>query len=121
MTVQHCFTPLAPFLISVILVISAIYALYFIAVPCFSSINFDFTVQIWKIWPLGHLVHQFMNAFTDHRDSDLLVVRCVNITYTACFATPNSITLINIFLPYLTIQPLLAVVGLCDSYLVVFW
>ncbi|KAK6144373.1 hypothetical protein DH2020_021193 [Rehmannia glutinosa] len=30
--------------------------------------------QIWKIWPLGHLVHQFMNAFTDHRDSDLLVV-----------------------------------------------
>ncbi|KAL0390076.1 UNVERIFIED_CONTAM: Dolichol kinase EVAN [Sesamum calycinum] len=30
--------------------------------------------QIWKIWPLGHLVHQFMNAFTDHRDSDLLIV-----------------------------------------------
>ncbi|XP_041995476.1 dolichol kinase EVAN-like [Salvia splendens] len=32
------------------------------------------TIRIWKIWPLGHLVHQFMNAFTDHRDSDLLVV-----------------------------------------------
>ncbi|KAL1558164.1 dolichol kinase [Salvia divinorum] len=31
-------------------------------------------IRIWKIWPLGHLVHQFMNAFTDHRDSDLLVV-----------------------------------------------
>ncbi|KAL3629546.1 hypothetical protein CASFOL_026768 [Castilleja foliolosa] len=29
---------------------------------------------VWKVWPLGHLVHQFMNAFTDHRDSDLLVV-----------------------------------------------
>ncbi|KAK4492720.1 hypothetical protein RD792_003540 [Penstemon davidsonii] len=31
-------------------------------------------IRIWKIWPLGHLVHQFMNAFTDHRDSDLLIV-----------------------------------------------
>ncbi|KAA8550338.1 hypothetical protein F0562_002022 [Nyssa sinensis] len=31
-------------------------------------------VRIWKIWPLGHLVHQFMNAFMDHRDSDLLIV-----------------------------------------------
>ncbi|KAL8515958.1 hypothetical protein ACS0TY_014601 [Phlomoides rotata] len=31
-------------------------------------------IRIWKMWPLGHLVHQFMNAFTDHRDSDLLVV-----------------------------------------------
>ncbi|KAL6563639.1 hypothetical protein OROGR_002598 [Orobanche gracilis] len=30
-------------------------------------------IRIWKIWPLGHLVHQFMNAFTDHRDSDLVV------------------------------------------------
>ncbi|XP_047982196.1 LOW QUALITY PROTEIN: dolichol kinase EVAN-like [Salvia hispanica] len=31
-------------------------------------------IRIRKIWPLGHLVHQFMNAFTDHRDSDLLIV-----------------------------------------------
>ncbi|KAG8387618.1 hypothetical protein BUALT_Bualt02G0039900 [Buddleja alternifolia] len=31
-------------------------------------------IRIWKIWPLGNLVHQFMNAFTDHRDSDLLIV-----------------------------------------------
>ena len=30
---------------------------------------------MWRIWPLGQLVHQFMNAFTDHRDSDLLIVR----------------------------------------------
>ncbi|KAF7805627.1 dolichol kinase EVAN [Senna tora] len=31
-------------------------------------------VRVWRIWPLGHLIHQFMNAFTDHRDSDLLIV-----------------------------------------------
>ncbi|KAA8544113.1 hypothetical protein F0562_022125 [Nyssa sinensis] len=31
-------------------------------------------IRVWKIWPLGQLVHQFMNAFTDHRDSDLLIV-----------------------------------------------
>ncbi|XP_077221793.1 phosphatidate cytidylyltransferase family protein [Tasmannia lanceolata] len=31
-------------------------------------------IRVWKIWPLGHLVHQFMNAFTDHRDSDILIV-----------------------------------------------
>ncbi|CAK9158538.1 unnamed protein product [Ilex paraguariensis] len=31
-------------------------------------------IRVWRIWPLGHLVHQFMNAFTDHRDSDLLIV-----------------------------------------------
>ncbi|KAJ8551906.1 hypothetical protein K7X08_028349 [Anisodus acutangulus] len=30
--------------------------------------------HIWKIWPLGQLVHWFLNAFTDHRDSDLLIV-----------------------------------------------
>ncbi|XP_058084202.1 dolichol kinase EVAN isoform X4 [Magnolia sinica] len=30
--------------------------------------------QVWRVWPLGHLVHQFMNAFTDHRDSDILIV-----------------------------------------------
>ncbi|KAK6936086.1 hypothetical protein RJ641_033116 [Dillenia turbinata] len=30
--------------------------------------------QVWKIWPLGPLVHQFMNALADHRDSELLVV-----------------------------------------------
>ncbi|WOK98358.1 dolichol kinase EVAN [Canna indica] len=31
-------------------------------------------IRVWKIWPLGHLVHQFMNAFTDHRDSEILIV-----------------------------------------------
>ncbi|PKI64616.1 hypothetical protein CRG98_015048 [Punica granatum] len=31
-------------------------------------------VKVWKIWPLGQPVHQFMNAFTDHRDSDLLII-----------------------------------------------
>ncbi|XP_010043798.2 dolichol kinase EVAN [Eucalyptus grandis] len=31
-------------------------------------------IRVWRIWPLGKLVHQFMNAFTDHRDSDLLIV-----------------------------------------------
>ncbi|XP_038990583.1 dolichol kinase EVAN-like isoform X2 [Hibiscus syriacus] len=30
--------------------------------------------QVWRIWPLGHLVHQFMSAFIDHRDSDLIIV-----------------------------------------------
>ncbi|XP_031484433.1 dolichol kinase EVAN [Nymphaea colorata] len=31
-------------------------------------------IRIWRIWPCGDLVHKFMNAFTDHRDSDLLIV-----------------------------------------------
>ncbi|XP_031286376.1 dolichol kinase EVAN [Pistacia vera] len=31
-------------------------------------------MRVWRIWPLGQLIHQFMNAFTDHRDSDLLIV-----------------------------------------------
>ncbi|PSS14024.1 Dolichol kinase [Actinidia chinensis var. chinensis] len=31
-------------------------------------------IRVWRVWPLGQLVHQFMNAFTDHRDSDLLIV-----------------------------------------------
>ncbi|KAI3738671.1 hypothetical protein L2E82_28751 [Cichorium intybus] len=31
-------------------------------------------IRVWRIWPLGPLVHQFMNAFTDHRDSDILIV-----------------------------------------------
>ncbi|XP_010253970.1 PREDICTED: dolichol kinase EVAN [Nelumbo nucifera] len=31
-------------------------------------------VRVWKIWPLWRTVHHFMNAFTDHRDSDLLIV-----------------------------------------------
>ncbi|KAK4747376.1 hypothetical protein SAY87_026413 [Trapa incisa] len=31
-------------------------------------------IRIWKIWPLGQLVHQFMNAFTDRRDSDFLII-----------------------------------------------
>ncbi|CAL9125035.1 unnamed protein product [Musa acuminata var. zebrina] len=31
-------------------------------------------IRVWKIWPLGDIVHQFMNAFTDHRDSEILIV-----------------------------------------------
>ncbi|GAB2223201.1 hypothetical protein Droror1_Dr00017339 [Drosera rotundifolia] len=31
-------------------------------------------VRVWRIWPLGEFVNQFMNAFTDHRDSDILIV-----------------------------------------------
>ncbi|KAE8672541.1 auxin-induced protein 6B-like [Hibiscus syriacus] len=31
-------------------------------------------IRVWRIWPLGHPVHQFMSAFTDHRDSDLIIV-----------------------------------------------
>lgn len=31
-------------------------------------------IRVWKIWPLGNIVHQFMNAFTDHRDSEFLIV-----------------------------------------------
>ncbi|RXI04639.1 hypothetical protein DVH24_038913 [Malus domestica] len=32
-------------------------------------------IRVWRIWRLGQSVHKFMNAFTDHRDSDLLIVR----------------------------------------------
>ncbi|XP_050373254.1 dolichol kinase EVAN [Argentina anserina] len=31
-------------------------------------------VRVWRIWPLGECIHKFMSAFTDHRDSDLLIV-----------------------------------------------
>ncbi|GAY59724.1 hypothetical protein CUMW_196720 [Citrus unshiu] len=31
-------------------------------------------MRVWRIWPLGQFIHQFMTAFTDHRDSDLLIV-----------------------------------------------
>ncbi|KAI3902215.1 hypothetical protein MKW92_028794 [Papaver armeniacum] len=31
-------------------------------------------VRVWKIWPLGKHINQFMNVFTDHRDSKLLIV-----------------------------------------------
>ncbi|KAL6223210.1 hypothetical protein ACLB2K_006599 [Fragaria x ananassa] len=31
-------------------------------------------VRVWRIWPLGQFIHKFMSAFTDHRDSDLLIV-----------------------------------------------
>ncbi|KAF5744741.1 dolichol kinase isoform X1 [Tripterygium wilfordii] len=31
-------------------------------------------IRVWRIWPLGKLIHEFMNAFTDHRDSDLLII-----------------------------------------------
>ncbi|KAL9659330.1 hypothetical protein QQ045_024135 [Rhodiola kirilowii] len=31
-------------------------------------------IRIWRMWPLGQIVHQFMNAFTDHRDSEILIV-----------------------------------------------
>uniref|UniRef100_A0A0E0G113 dolichol kinase n=1 Tax=Oryza nivara TaxID=4536 RepID=A0A0E0G113_ORYNI len=30
--------------------------------------------QVWEIYPLGNIVHQFMSAFTDHRDSEILIV-----------------------------------------------
>jgi hypothetical protein len=38
-------------------------------------------LKVWEIWPLGKMVHQFMNAFTDHRDSDILIVRHVLFTF----------------------------------------
>ncbi|WVZ77926.1 hypothetical protein U9M48_025720 [Paspalum notatum var. saurae] len=31
-------------------------------------------IRIWEVYPLGRVVHQFMNAFTDHRDSEVLIV-----------------------------------------------
>ncbi|CAH8380842.1 unnamed protein product [Eruca vesicaria subsp. sativa] len=31
-------------------------------------------IRIWRIKPLGEPLHHFMNAFTDHRDSELLIV-----------------------------------------------
>lgn len=31
-------------------------------------------IRVWKILPLGDLVNQFMNAFTDHRDSEILII-----------------------------------------------
>ncbi|XP_039118202.1 dolichol kinase EVAN-like isoform X1 [Dioscorea cayenensis subsp. rotundata] len=31
-------------------------------------------IRVWEIWPLGHIVRKFMNAFTDHRDSEILVI-----------------------------------------------
>ncbi|XP_021766447.1 dolichol kinase EVAN-like [Chenopodium quinoa] len=31
-------------------------------------------VRVWRIWPFGEMIHHFMNAFTDHRDSEILVV-----------------------------------------------
>ncbi|GMG98774.1 hypothetical protein Nepgr_000614 [Nepenthes gracilis] len=31
-------------------------------------------IRVWRIWPLGEFIHQFMSAFTDHRDSDILIV-----------------------------------------------
>ena len=31
--------------------------------------------QVWEVYPLGRTVHQFMNAFTDHRDSEILIIR----------------------------------------------
>ncbi|XP_062007346.1 dolichol kinase EVAN [Rosa rugosa] len=31
-------------------------------------------VRVWRIWPLGQFIHKFMSAFTDHRDSDFLIV-----------------------------------------------
>ncbi|KAG5396570.1 hypothetical protein IGI04_018384 [Brassica rapa subsp. trilocularis] len=31
-------------------------------------------IRIWRIQPLGEPLHHFMNAFTDHRDSELLIV-----------------------------------------------
>ncbi|KAK1646080.1 hypothetical protein QYE76_063885 [Lolium multiflorum] len=31
-------------------------------------------IRVWEVYPLGHTVHQFMNAFTDHRDSEILII-----------------------------------------------
>ncbi|KAE8674580.1 hypothetical protein F3Y22_tig00111743pilonHSYRG00006 [Hibiscus syriacus] len=31
-------------------------------------------IRVWRIWPLELLVHQFMSAFADHCDSDLIIV-----------------------------------------------
>lgn len=31
-------------------------------------------IRVWRVWPLGEFVHQFMSAFTDHRDSELLII-----------------------------------------------
>lgn len=31
-------------------------------------------IRIWRILPLGSLVNQFMKAFTDHRDSEILII-----------------------------------------------
>ncbi|KAL3530523.1 hypothetical protein ACH5RR_009845 [Cinchona calisaya] len=31
-------------------------------------------IRVWKNWSLGQLVYQFMNAFTDHRDSEILII-----------------------------------------------
>ncbi|CAN7010253.1 unnamed protein product [Brassica oleracea var. botrytis] len=31
-------------------------------------------IRIWRIQPLGEPLHHFMNAFTDHRDSEFLIV-----------------------------------------------
>uniref|UniRef100_M8C7K8 dolichol kinase n=1 Tax=Aegilops tauschii TaxID=37682 RepID=M8C7K8_AEGTA len=31
-------------------------------------------IRVWEVYPLGHTIHQFMNAFTDHRDSEILII-----------------------------------------------
>ncbi|KNA22932.1 hypothetical protein SOVF_029430 [Spinacia oleracea] len=31
-------------------------------------------IRVWRIWPFGETIHHFMNAFTDHRDSEILIV-----------------------------------------------
>uniref|UniRef100_A0ACD6A564 Uncharacterized protein n=1 Tax=Avena sativa TaxID=4498 RepID=A0ACD6A564_AVESA len=31
-------------------------------------------IRVWEVYPLGHTVHKFMNAFTDHRDSEILII-----------------------------------------------
>uniref|UniRef100_A0ACD5TCP7 Uncharacterized protein n=2 Tax=Avena sativa TaxID=4498 RepID=A0ACD5TCP7_AVESA len=31
-------------------------------------------IRVWEVYPLGPTVHQFMNAFTDHRDSEILII-----------------------------------------------
>ncbi|PPD78816.1 hypothetical protein GOBAR_DD24279 [Gossypium barbadense] len=45
-------------------------------VTMYLLVGFDICIclEVWRIWPLGQLVHQFMSAFTDHRDSDILIV-----------------------------------------------
>ncbi|CAM0946961.1 unnamed protein product [Alopecurus aequalis] len=31
-------------------------------------------IRVWEVYPLGRTVHKFMNAFTDHRDSEILII-----------------------------------------------
>ncbi|KAL9681005.1 hypothetical protein QQ045_012786 [Rhodiola kirilowii] len=67
-------------------------------------------IRIWRMWPLGQLVHQFMTAFTDHRDSDILIVRHQWLaTKKTIEGTAAGIT--SMMAACLTLLPLLASTG----------